>query len=93
MDCSQVEERLSEHPRKHQIHGICLSTEDVENIKMMVYEFSKSCLMPYIEKQIFTFNDAISNKKGVSKSLFSATKRWFTPNKPGSSLVSANNLM
>lgn len=36
-----------------------------------------------MEKQIGLLNDVISNKKGVSRSLFSATRRWFGTNKPG----------
>nr|CAI5821090.1 unnamed protein product [Callosobruchus analis] len=75
------------------VHGACLSTEDVEQVKLLVFEFCRSCLLPYIEKQITTLNDVISNKKGMSKSLFSATKRWFSPNKPGASSVAVNNLI
>lgn len=59
----------------------------------MVYEFANGCLLPYIERQINILNDVISNKKGVSKSLFSATKRWFSTNKPGSGTLAVNNLM
>nr|CAH7769472.1 unnamed protein product [Callosobruchus chinensis] len=75
------------------VHGACLSTEDVEQVKLLVYEFCRSCLLPYIEKQITSLSDVISNKKGMSKSLFSATKRWFSPNKPGASTVAVNNLI
>ncbi|CAH1982606.1 unnamed protein product [Acanthoscelides obtectus] len=75
------------------VHGACLSSEDVDQLKLLVYEFSRSCLLPYVEKQIATLSDVISNKKGMSKSLFSATKRWFSPNKPGASSVAVNNLI
>ncbi|EFA11313.1 trafficking protein particle complex subunit 8 [Tribolium castaneum] len=74
-------------------HGLCLSTEDVEQVKLFLHEFTKTCLLPYIEKQIHQLSDVISNKKGVSRSLFSATKRWFNPNKPGASSVAVNNLI
>lgn len=74
-------------------HGSCLSVDDVDQIKTMIYEFSRTCLMPYIEKQLVILNDAIANKKGMSKSLFSATKRWFSANKPSSSTAAVNNLM
>lgn len=73
---------------KHVFHGVCLTTEDVEQIKLLVYEFCTRALLPYVEKQIKLLTDFVANKKGVSKSLFSATKRWFAPNKPGSSAAS-----
>lgn len=88
-----IEEFLSKDSGKSKAHGLCLSTDDVEQVKMLVYEFTKSCLIPYIEKQLSQLNEHISNKKGVSKSLFSATKRWFSPNKPGLSTATINNLM
>ncbi|XP_030756187.1 trafficking protein particle complex subunit 8 [Sitophilus oryzae] len=72
-------------------HGCCLSVDDIEQIKSMVYEFTSSCLLPYIEKQLALLYDSISNKKGMSKSLFSATKRWFSTNKPGASSIAINN--
>lgn len=64
-------------------HGVRLSTEDLERLKMMMSEFYLKSLLPYVEKQLSTLNDLISNKKGVSRSIFSATKRWFGSNKPG----------
>lgn len=87
------DEKPENNATKQKSHGICLTTDDVEQIKLLIYEFSRSCLMPYIEKQIHILNDTVSNKKGVSKSLFSATKRWFSPNKPGASSVAVNNLI
>ncbi|XP_014226501.1 trafficking protein particle complex subunit 8 [Trichogramma pretiosum] len=64
-------------------HGARLSTEDIERLKMMISEFCLKSLLPYVERQIILLNDLISNKKGVSRSLFSATKRWFGTSKPG----------
>lgn len=74
-------------------HGNCISNDDVEQIKMMIYEFTKNCLLPYVSSQMLQLNDVISNKKGMSKSLFSATKRWFSTNKPGTGTITVNNLM
>ncbi|XP_050313805.1 trafficking protein particle complex subunit 8 isoform X2 [Anthonomus grandis grandis] len=74
-------------------HGSCLSVEDIEHVKTMIYEFTVSCLVPYIEQQIAFLNDSVANKKGVSKSLFSATKRWFSTNKPVSSPSTVNHLV
>ncbi|XP_031370043.1 trafficking protein particle complex subunit 8 isoform X2 [Apis dorsata] len=64
-------------------HGIRLSTQDLERLRTLITEFCLKSLLPYVEKQIGLLNDVISNKKGVSRSLFSATRRWFGTNKPG----------
>lgn len=64
-------------------HGARLSIEDLERLKLMMSEFCLKSLLPYVERQISLLNDLISNKKGVSRSLFSATKRWFGTSKPG----------
>ncbi|XP_066587305.1 trafficking protein particle complex subunit 8 [Prorops nasuta] len=64
-------------------HGARLSTQDRDRLRSLITEFCLKSLLPYVEKQIGLLNDVISNKKGVSKSLFSATKRWFGTNKPG----------
>ncbi|XP_034943856.1 trafficking protein particle complex subunit 8 [Chelonus insularis] len=64
-------------------HGARLSTQDLDKIKTMITDFCLKSLLPYVEKQISLLNDVITNKKGVSRSLFSATKRWFGTNKPG----------
>ncbi|XP_011314468.1 trafficking protein particle complex subunit 8 [Fopius arisanus] len=64
-------------------HGALLSTQDLDRIRTFISEFCLKSLLPYVEKQINLLNDVISNKKGVSRSLFSATKRWFGTNKPG----------
>ncbi|CAG9759362.1 unnamed protein product [Ceutorhynchus assimilis] len=74
-------------------HGVCLSVDDIEQIKAMIYELTKLCLIPYLEKQLAILNDCVANKKGMSKSLLSATKRWFTANKPTASTTSVNNLI
>nr|XP_023020027.1 trafficking protein particle complex subunit 8 [Leptinotarsa decemlineata] len=92
-DYMNEEDKPLKIPPKPKNHGACLSSDDVEQVKLLVYEFAKSCLLPYIEKQILVLNDVVSNKKGVSKSIFSATKRWFSANKPGASSVAVNNLI
>lgn len=64
-------------------HGARLSTQDLDRIRALITDFCLKSLLPYVEKQISLLNDVISNKKGVSRSLFSATKRWFGTSKPG----------
>lgn len=73
----------SEDSRPPAQHGARLSTHDLDRIRSLINEFCIKSLLPYVEKQINLLNDVISNKKGVSRSLFSATKRWFGTNKPG----------
>lgn len=64
-------------------HGARLSTQDLERLRTLITQFCLKSLLPYVEKQLGLLNDVISNKKGISRSLFSATKRWFGTNKPG----------
>lgn len=64
-------------------HGARLSIQDLERLRTLITEFCLKSLLPYVEKQIGLLNDVISNKKGVSRSIFSATRRWFGTNKPG----------
>nr|CAD7454701.1 unnamed protein product [Timema tahoe] len=71
------------HAQSSLQHGACLTTSDLEHLRTFVQEFCIKALLPYVENQIQQLSDLISNKKGVSRSLFSATKRWFGSNKPG----------
>ncbi|XP_055625698.1 trafficking protein particle complex subunit 8 [Toxorhynchites rutilus septentrionalis] len=64
-------------------HGTFLTAGDLENLKHFVQDLAVRALIPYVEKLVGILNDSISNKKGVSRSLLSATKRWFVTNKPG----------
>ncbi|XP_063239297.1 trafficking protein particle complex subunit 8 [Bacillus rossius redtenbacheri] len=70
-------------------HGACLTSDDLERLRAFVQDFCTRALLPHVEQQIQQFSDLISNKKGMSRSLFSATKRWFGSNKPGSPGVNA----
>lgn len=67
------------------IHGAHLMTEDIENLRNLITEFCLRALIPYAERQMQVISETVSNKKGVSRSIFSATKRWFAPSKPGAS--------
>nr|CAD7568876.1 unnamed protein product [Timema californicum] len=71
------------HTQSSLQHGACLTSSDLEHLRTFVQEFCIKALLPYVENQIQQLSDLISNKKGVSRSLFSATKRWFGSNKPG----------
>lgn len=68
-------------------HGGCLTSSDVDRIRIFVHEFCVRSLLPHVEKQIRFFNEAVTNRSR-SKSLLSTTRRWFGGSKaPGN----ANN--
>uniref|UniRef100_A0A6B2EI91 Protein with involvement in meiosis gsg1 n=1 Tax=Phlebotomus kandelakii TaxID=1109342 RepID=A0A6B2EI91_9DIPT len=71
-------------------HGMCLTTSDMENLRHLIQDYSLRALIPYIEKLVYSLNDSITTKKGVSRSLLTATKRWFVTNKPGTGNATQN---
>lgn len=74
-------------------HGSCLTLEDLDKIRQFISDFITRCLIPYAESQIQQLTDIVSNKKGVSRSLLSATKRWFGSNKPALPSTPSSSLM
>ncbi|CAD7006198.1 unnamed protein product [Ceratitis capitata] len=71
------------------VHGACLNAMDVENLRHFVQDYTVRALIPYAEQMVAVLAEAITNKKGVSKSLLSATKRLFS-SKPTSNAVNQN---
>uniref|UniRef100_A0A1I8NQR6 Trafficking protein particle complex subunit 8 n=1 Tax=Stomoxys calcitrans TaxID=35570 RepID=A0A1I8NQR6_STOCA len=71
-------------------HGQCLNAMDVENLRHFVQDYAVRALIPYVEHLVGILNEAVTNKKGVSKSLLSATKRWFVTSKPGAAASNQN---
>ncbi|XP_013175761.1 PREDICTED: trafficking protein particle complex subunit 8 [Papilio xuthus] len=67
----------------NEVHGAALNTNDIEAIKKFLQEYASKALLPYLEKQISQLSEVVANRKGVSRSLLSATKRWFATGKPG----------
>nr|XP_007972551.2 trafficking protein particle complex subunit 8 isoform X1 [Chlorocebus sabaeus] len=63
------------------IHGACLTLTDHDRIRQFVQEFTFRGLLPHIEKTIRQLNDQLISRKGLSRSLFSATKKWFSGSK------------
>ncbi|CAG9796623.1 unnamed protein product [Diatraea saccharalis] len=64
-------------------YGGALNTSDVETIKKFVTDYATKALLPYLEKLISQLSEVVANRKGVSRSLLSATKRWFGTGKTG----------
>uniref|UniRef100_A0A8C5M9Z8 Trafficking protein particle complex subunit 8 n=1 Tax=Leptobrachium leishanense TaxID=445787 RepID=A0A8C5M9Z8_9ANUR len=58
-------------------HGTCLTLTDHDRIRQFIQEFIIRGLIPHIEKTIRQLNDQLISRKGLSRSLFSATKKWF----------------
>ncbi|XP_039753731.1 trafficking protein particle complex subunit 8 [Pararge aegeria] len=70
-----------------EIHGAALNANDIDAIKSFLHEYASKALIPQLEKQIAQLTEVVANKKGVSRSLLSATKRWFTTGKSGAATV------
>ncbi|XP_026758904.2 trafficking protein particle complex subunit 8 [Galleria mellonella] len=70
-----------------EVHGAALNANDIEAIKKFLQEYASKSLLPYLEKQISQLSEAVANRKGVSRSLLSATKRWFGTGKGGNTTV------
>lgn len=82
---------LNDESKTHvqKIYGAYLDENDHNNIRDLTKHFVSRSLIPYIESQIQSLNESVTNKKGVSRSLLSATKRWFSTNKPTAAAVPA----
>ncbi|XP_075935366.1 trafficking protein particle complex subunit 8 isoform X1 [Anarhichas minor] len=58
-------------------HGACLTLNDHDHVRQFIQEFTFRGLLPHIEKNIRQLNDQLVSRKGLSRSLFTATKKWF----------------
>uniref|UniRef100_A0A8D0A440 Trafficking protein particle complex subunit 8 n=1 Tax=Sander lucioperca TaxID=283035 RepID=A0A8D0A440_SANLU len=58
-------------------HGACLTLNDHDHIRQFIQEFTFRGLLPHVEKNIRQLNDQLVSRKGLSRSLFTATKKWF----------------
>ncbi|CAB3370693.1 Hypothetical predicted protein [Cloeon dipterum] len=79
----------NEQPVLAGVRGKHLSAEDREKLRQLIPDFATRVLLPYAEKQIHTLTELVIARKGLSRSLFSATKRWFgSSSKPGTTASS-----
>ncbi|KAG1675945.1 Trafficking protein particle complex subunit 8 [Nymphon striatum] len=74
---------ISQVSTQNDQHGRLLSVSDIDRISIFINEFCLRGFLPYIEKLMRNLNEQVSNRKGLHKSLFSATKKWFGGNKTG----------
>ncbi|KAB5539779.1 hypothetical protein PHYPO_G00093090 [Pangasianodon hypophthalmus] len=89
MDLSRSQKQT---PTSSQAHGACLTLNDHDRIRQFIQEFTFRGLLPHIEKNIRQLNDQLVSRKGLSRSLFSATKKWFGGGKvPEKSIAELKN--
>ncbi|XP_053609244.1 trafficking protein particle complex subunit 8 isoform X2 [Plodia interpunctella] len=70
-----------------EVYGAALNANDIDGIKKFLHEYASKALLPYVEKLISQLSEVVANRKGVSRSLLSATKRWFGTGKGGNTTV------
>ncbi|XP_067888728.1 trafficking protein particle complex subunit 8 [Heterodontus francisci] len=77
--------------------GLSLTLTDHDRIRQFIQEFTFRGLLPHIEKTIRQLNDQLVSRKGLSRSLFTATKKWFSgskvPEKTINELKNATSLL
>uniref|UniRef100_A0A672KZ25 Trafficking protein particle complex subunit 8 n=1 Tax=Sinocyclocheilus grahami TaxID=75366 RepID=A0A672KZ25_SINGR len=72
--------------------GTCLTLNDHDHIRQFIQEFTFRGFLPHIEKNIRQLNDQLVSRKGLSRSLFSATKKLFGGGKvPEKSIAELKN--
>ncbi|XP_051730753.1 trafficking protein particle complex subunit 8 isoform X4 [Ctenopharyngodon idella] len=72
--------------------GTCLTLNDHDHIRQFIQEFTFRGLLPHIEKNIRQLNDQLVSRKGLSRSLFTATKKLFGGGKvPEKSIAELKN--
>uniref|UniRef100_A0A8C5TAN6 Trafficking protein particle complex 8 n=1 Tax=Malurus cyaneus samueli TaxID=2593467 RepID=A0A8C5TAN6_9PASS len=82
-DCMKASASLQDSKKTNSgtPHGACLTLTDHDRIRQFIQEFTFRGLLPHIEKTIRQLNDQLISRKGLSRSLFTATKKWFSGSK------------
>ncbi|XP_028410002.1 trafficking protein particle complex subunit 8-like [Dendronephthya gigantea] len=63
-------------------HGARLTISDHDRIKIFIHELAIRGLIPFIERSMRFLYEQITARKGLHKSFFHATKKWFGGGKP-----------
>ncbi|XP_064640195.1 trafficking protein particle complex subunit 8-like isoform X2 [Lineus longissimus] len=66
------------HPHQH---GMCLTVSDHDRLRIFIHEFIVRGLIPWAERTMRVLNEQLMSRKGIHRSFFSATKKWFGSNK------------
>lgn len=64
-------------------HGHFLTLSDHDRIRIFVHEFIVRGLIPWAERTLRLLSEQLTSRKGIHRSFFNATKKWFGGSKPG----------
>ncbi|XP_005105619.1 trafficking protein particle complex subunit 8 [Aplysia californica] len=83
------------HHRSHdknvsKSHGMCLTPSDLDRLRIFMHEFVVRALIPWAERQMKMLSEQLTSRKGIHRSIFSATKKWFG-NKPSGAIPASQN--
>ncbi|XP_077982517.1 trafficking protein particle complex subunit 8-like [Glandiceps talaboti] len=84
---TNIMNKLNQRPvvsKSSDAHGVCLTPSDRDRLRIFIHEFTVRGLLGYVERQIRILSEQLASRKGIPRSFFSATKKWFGGNKPGS---------
>nr|XP_042908090.1 trafficking protein particle complex subunit 8 isoform X2 [Parasteatoda tepidariorum] len=81
-DVSGLSNRFSKSSARSKKHGLCLTLSDIDRIKCFVQDFCIQSLIPFVEKRVKILNEQVANRKGIHRTIFGVTKKFFG-NKPG----------
>ncbi|KAK7505350.1 hypothetical protein BaRGS_00003512 [Batillaria attramentaria] len=76
---------------KSRLHGCCLTASDQDRLRIFMHEFVVRALIPWAERQMKILSDQLTSRKGIHRSIFSATKKWFGGNKPAGPIPASQN--
>eukprot|EP00794_Sanderia_malayensis_P018865 gene18865-20765_t len=68
---------IARNKETKKMRGQALTLLDHDRIKTFVYEFCVRGLLPHIEKMMRTLSEQILSRKGIHRSIFNVTKKWF----------------
>ncbi|XP_060083234.1 trafficking protein particle complex subunit 8-like [Ylistrum balloti] len=71
-------------------HGMCLTTSDHDRLRIFIHEFSVRALIPWAEMSMRFLNEQLTSRKGIPRSIFSVTKKWFGGNKATEKAAATN---
>ncbi|XP_076470015.1 trafficking protein particle complex subunit 8-like [Babylonia areolata] len=77
--------------RKSYGHGCCLTVSDQDRLRIFMHEFVVRALIPWAERQMKMLSDQLTSRKGIHRSIFSATRKWFGSNKPSGPIPASQN--
>ncbi|KRY12278.1 Trafficking protein particle complex subunit 8 [Trichinella patagoniensis] len=71
---------------------ICLTEQDVEQVRGFLSQFCTKSLIPYVERQMKLLNEQVSSRKRIGKSLINVTKKWLSGNSSPNLLATSSTI-